>query len=455
MSPSQIASRNTRLFVAFRIFFNARFYYPIFAVIFLDFGLTLEQFALLNVIWAITIILAEVPLGAVSDLIGRKKLLVCTAILMVAEIVVWALAPQSNPTILFWCLVANRILSGLGEAAASGSDEALVYDSLEQANQKDKWSQVLATMGRWQSVAFMVAMLTGGIIYDANLMQKASDLLGIETIITQQTVLRWPLYLNIVTALITLYIASQFIEPEESNKKTGHSTDEKISIGKAFSQVWDAGKWIVHTPFAFVIILAGAFADSVIRMFVTLASEYYRLIDFSPASFGFIGAGIGALGFFTAPLGKKMVDNLTPTTNYLIAAAIALVGFIGASFFIPYIGLIFAIMLFVAFSIVSFSISYYLNHITEKSKRATVLSFKSMALNLGYGFIGVLYARLIVTLRTDPTIGSDKDLLFKEAIGYFPIYFAIGLIIVITLSKLRCRNINTEFKHEEQEAKES
>jgi len=69
---ANIARSNIRNFIAFRIFFNARFYYPVFAVIYLDFGMTLEQFAILNSIWAATILLAEVPSGALSDLIGRK-----------------------------------------------------------------------------------------------------------------------------------------------------------------------------------------------------------------------------------------------------------------------------------------------------------------------------------------------------------------------------------------------
>jgi len=31
------------MFIAFRIFFNAGFYYPVFTILFLDFGLTLER----------------------------------------------------------------------------------------------------------------------------------------------------------------------------------------------------------------------------------------------------------------------------------------------------------------------------------------------------------------------------------------------------------------------------
>jgi MFS family permease len=80
-SPFKI--RNIRLFIAFRVFFNCRFYYPVFTILFLDYGLTLEQFALLNAAWAATIVMLEVPSGALADTVGRKNLLVFTGILMV------------------------------------------------------------------------------------------------------------------------------------------------------------------------------------------------------------------------------------------------------------------------------------------------------------------------------------------------------------------------------------
>ena len=139
----EIARSNIRNFIAFRMFFNARFYYPVFAVIYLDFGMTLEQFAILNSIWAATIILAEVPSGTLSDIIGRKKMIVTAGILMVVEMLVWGFAPTSNLDVLFWILAINRVLSGLAEAAASGADEALVYDSIDEAGKKDEWGLIL------------------------------------------------------------------------------------------------------------------------------------------------------------------------------------------------------------------------------------------------------------------------------------------------------------------------
>jgi len=72
--PRLALEGNLRRFVVFRLFYSARFYYPVFTILFLAYGLTLAQFALLNMAWALAIVLAEVPSGALADIVGRRRL---------------------------------------------------------------------------------------------------------------------------------------------------------------------------------------------------------------------------------------------------------------------------------------------------------------------------------------------------------------------------------------------
>ena len=125
----QTAWRNVRCFTLFRMFFSARFYYPVYALLFLDYGLTLGQFGILNGIWAVTIVLLEVPSGALADTIGRRRLLVVAGLCMLFEMALLLVAPIGGGW-LFALFALNRVLSGAAEAAASGADEALAYDSL-------------------------------------------------------------------------------------------------------------------------------------------------------------------------------------------------------------------------------------------------------------------------------------------------------------------------------------
>ena len=426
----EIARSNVRNFIAFRIFFNARFYYPVFAVIYLDFGMTLEQFAILNSIWAVSIILAEVPSGALSDMIGRKKMVVAAGILMVIEMVVWGFAPTSDLDILFWILAINRMLSGLAEAAASGADEALVYDSIDEAGQKEDWAKILQKVTRWQSFAFMIALLTGGIVYDPDVMNIACHFLGFDYSLTQQDTMRWPILLNLITALLTLFSACALRETENYQTKA-----KLIPIKAAFSQTWKVALWIARTPFALLVILAAATVDSVIRMFITMNSEYYRLISYPEVAFGVIGAVIALQGMVVARISREMTERFGPNQNFLIISVITLLSFVGIRFFIPYYGVIFSMLLFAAMGMTGFCTSYYLNKAANKSIRATLLSFKGLALNLGYGGIGILYALLVVSLRKDSSLTTDPGLLFQAAAEWFAPWFLLTFIGVLVWNR--------------------
>jgi MFS family permease len=422
----EVARSNIRKFIAFRMFFNARFYYPVFAVIYLDFGMTLEQFAILNSIWAATIILAEVPSGALSDIIGRKKMIVTAGILMVVEMLVWGFAPTSNLDILFGILAINRVLSGLAEAAASGADEALVYDSIDEAGKKDEWGLILQKVTRWQSFAFMVALLTGGILYDPEVMTNLCQFLGFDLLLTQQETMRWPIFLNLVTALLTLLAALSLRETQNYQ-----SNNDPISIKSAFGQTWKVGHWIIRTPFALVVILAAATIDSAIRMFITMNSEYYRQIYYPEVAFGVIGAVIALQSMVVARISRGMTERFGPNQNFLIISFITLLAFIGIRFFIPYIGVIFSMLLFVGMGMTGFCTSFYLNKTADKSIRATLLSFKGLALNLGYGGIGILYALLVAYLRERPELSADSGMLFQASSEWFAPWFALTFISLL------------------------
>jgi MFS family permease len=265
-SPFKI--RNIRLFIAFRIFFNCRFYYPIFTILFLDYGLTLEQFALLNAAWAATIVLLEVPSGALADTLGRRNLLVFTGILMIIEMVLLCFAPRGNPELLFAIFLANRVLSGAAEAAASGADEAIAYDTLKDEGDIKDWPRVLEIQMRVQSIAFIIAMSFGAAVYDPDLMQRIVNWLGFNVHLNQGMTLRIPPFLTLLMAILTLLTALRMRETGHQNYQT--KAGRGTSIAGAFKLTLTAAKWILKTPFALVIILAGLLFDNCIRMIITL-----------------------------------------------------------------------------------------------------------------------------------------------------------------------------------------
>lgn len=444
VASSPFAIKNIRLFIAFRVFFNARFYYPVFTILFLDFGLSIEQFALLNMVWAITIVCAEVPSGALADILGRKNLIITTSLLMVLELALLAFVPLGNGTLIFWAFLFNRILSGLAEAMASGADEAIAYDSLVEGGIQDAWPKVLSLQMRVRSFASIATMTLGAFAYDPKAMNAVLSWCGSDHILDQQTTMRFPIYLTLVLAIFATITAFKMVEaaPEK--------TTTRCNTRAAFKKTMEAGKWILRTPFALVIILFGMYFDHILRMIVTMTSQYFRLINLPEASFGIIGSMIALLGLVTPKIAEYMAEHYSPKTNMLIIFAINMFGLFGLTGFYPYWGLIPVALIFIGLTFVSFFTSHYLNKITESSQRATVLSFKGLAFNLAYGFIGLTFATLIATLKQenvtqhpDWTAEQVANLAFIDGIGYFPGYGIVGIILVVSFSAwhLKGRNI--------------
>lgn len=410
--------RNIPLFIVFRLLFNARFYYPIFAVIQLDYGLTMSQFALLNAIWAVSIVLLEVPSGALADRIGRKRMVVLAAALMVVEMAVIAFVPFGNVTLIFWAWVINRVLSGAAEAAASGADEALAYDSIPEEEQKARWPKVLSRLMTLSSMAFIVAMLVGSAVYDPNLVNKALTWIGSELSVDKETVIRFPIYLTLVTGIAALIVSLFMKEP-----KTDSGHDDSCSM---WGDILEVGKWILKNPFVYALILAALVHDSVVRIFLTTASEYYRLIDIPVAYFGVIGAAFAGLGIFTPKIAEWLVKNRSIRTNYLLVTVFTILGLFGISLAIPHWGVAMVVFFGISYGFLNFFGSHYLNAEVDSKRRATVLSFRGLALNLGFGAVSLIYGGILRYLRNEGFEETEENNeVFRQSLHWLPWVFFV------------------------------
>lgn len=425
---SPFAIPNIRRFLAFRLLFGVRFYYPIFAVLFLDFGLSVGQFAVLNAVWAATIVLCEVPSGALADLLGRRTLVVAAGTLMVIEIAVLCMVPLGDARLVFAAFLLNRILSGLAEALASGADEALAYDSLKAQGQADDWPRVLATLMRWNSLAFVAALTLGALVYDAATLQALLNQLGWKVTLDAQTTLRFPLYLTLITAIGAWWAA---LGMTESGERPTRANGLFPAIGDALRLTLAAGRWILATPAAWIIIAGGMWLDHLCRLFVTLNSAYLRLIGLPDASFGLIGSGIALLGFAVARFASRL-DQRSLLFNFALLTVLCLSGLAGAASVLPFgLGLIPVALIHTALLLTGYLVSHYLNAVTDSSHRATVLSFKGLAFNLGYGGIGLLYAGMLVALRDTTQIPATESAIFRASLPWlFGYGIATGLLVV-------------------------
>jgi len=444
--PSPFTLSNVRRFIAFRAFFNARFYYPVFTILFLDYGLSIEQFALLNTVWAFTIVLAEVPSGALADFIGRKRLLVITSWLMIGEMLLLAFVPLGNSSLVFSVFLLNRVLSGLAEALASGADEAIAYDTLVAEGDPEDWPKVLDIQMRVRHFAYFLTMTLGAIAYDPGTVNQILDWFGLQQTLGQQTTMRFPVYLTLGLGILALITTMGMRDPMVSDKEEHTAKGAMEKIQEISRLTLGAGAWILHTPMALGVILFGMSLDHVLRMLVTMTSQYYRVINLPEASFGLIGSGIAILGMIIPRIARAMVNHYKPLTNVCWVTGMALLSLWGLTLFVPYFGILPMALVFVTMMLTSFFTSHYLNAIANSHQRATVLSYKGLVFNGAYGMIGLLYSALIVTSRRtiqESDTGMVPALVeveaFRVSLGWFPWYLLVLLSLVAVICLLNFR----------------
>jgi MFS family permease len=410
-------SGNPRRFILFTVFYNARAYYPVLAILFLDLGLTLDQFVLLNLIWAATIFLFEVPSGALADTIGRKKLLVAAAVLMVVEISCLLLAPRNGGALLLTLCVVNRICSGLSEACASGADEALAYDSLPENERAGAWDNLLATAMRWRSVGLIIAVVLGGLLYDPAPLNR---LLPANLQLSSDIAQRLPVAIVLCQALVCLAISLRMVEPP---RDAGH--DVGGTFKSAFKLTLKTARWVFTNPKTLVVVVIGLAIDSIVRNFATINSSYYRLIELPEWTYGFIGATLGLLGWFVPGIATRLNKRFSTLTNLGIAAGVALVGLTALIPAWPIYGVLPAMLLMTMMGYLGFTVSRALHAETDSSKRATVLSVKGLAFNLGYGLFSLGFSRLLAHFPDEPAGAALRSALTWQV----PAFAAVALAL--------------------------
>mgnify|MGYP001369409928 FL=1 len=419
---------NVRYFLMFRSSYFARFYYPVFTLLYLDYGLTLSQFAMLNVVWAATIVLAEVPSGAFADTLGRKKLVLLSSLVMFVEIAMIALVPTENPNLVFMVFLVNRILSGLAMALASGADEALAYHTLKEQGNEELWPRVLQIQLCIASSVGIFVTLIGAAMYDVNFMTNIFHALGLTAPASTKDLMRIPVFATLLVALLAIYAA---VNMREKKKVMPNGQTKLATTIASLKLTADTGKWVLATPYVLFILLYYSLFEHTSRMFLTMNSQYYLAIDIQIIYFGFIGAGISLLKIILAGQSRRLAENIEPKTFIIIMGLASILTYYWISLGWSIYGVVPALVLIFIIMTMNIFISYHLNKRTESHNRATVLSFKGLMFNLGYGLIGILYAyyyKLVSNNYSEQEI--EQNLAFLASLSSFCYYFAFLFVLI-------------------------
>ncbi len=172
-------------------------------------GLSLTQILLLQGILSVSMVLMEYPSGYISDRIGYRAALNLASLL---GIIGWGLYTVSSS---FIHVMAAEIILGTSLAFVSGSDSALLYETLKQNSSEADYSRHQGRMSGYAQGGEAVGALFAGAMY------AAAPLL--------------PFFLQIGVWLLALLLTRSMVEPQrEIAPHAGHLKEALRTTRYAF-----------------------------------------------------------------------------------------------------------------------------------------------------------------------------------------------------------------------------
>lgn len=362
---------------------------PIIWLFYEENGLTITDLFVIQAIYSVTIALIEIPSGYVADVLGRKKSMVIGTFFGLLGISTYALSFGFEGFLL------AALCLGIGQSFISGTDTALMYDSLVELSRSDDFIKLEGRTVSMGNFAEATAFIIGGF------------LAGIS--------LRTPFYFQVGIALVGFIIALLLVEPKVQRLKDGKS------------KPWKNMKMIIHYAMVENNILRAYIFYSSIFGAATLtmawfAQPYFKMLGLEVVYFGLIGAGLNlavAIPSFYAHVIEKKIKTKT-----LISLLLLLI--VGCYFTVAYIstlwGLLVLLLFYITRGVATPVLRDYMNRQIPSKMRATVMSIRSF-------IIRILFA------STSPILGYVADLYSLQYALYLSgaLFLFFGLIVLIYL----------------------
>lgn len=138
--------KQLRAFYAHSFLSCARIFSSVWVVLLAARGYSLWEIGIAESVFHIVSLACEVPSGMMADLLGRKRTLLAGSLTAALSSIAMAFAPN----LAFVCLSMG--LTAFSYTLFSGSEEALIYDSLRQAGRETDYLHVNANCGQLQQV---------------------------------------------------------------------------------------------------------------------------------------------------------------------------------------------------------------------------------------------------------------------------------------------------------------
>lgn len=346
-------------------------------------GMSLTQLGLLETIFHITSFAMEVPTGAVADIFGRRISRIMGRFMNIISVII-LLSSDS-----FWMFALSFVFTALSYNLESGAGDALIYDSLKEIGEEERFMKVNGNKELFYQVASTISFLFGGILAARSYSTAFS--------------------LTIAVGIITIIQAFSFKEPS-----IGMLHRDEVKENVLIKQVKDSLKVIAKNPrIGFLIIFTQSIMTFSTCIFFYL-QNYLKADGYNEAVIGAIYAISSLLAAAVATQVHRIERRLKEQGILVLIPAVAIACVFGIAF--SRYHYIFFVIMTLTESIIFVATSDYINKIIPSENRATILSFESM-----------VFSFFMITLF--PAIGIIGD---KYSLSFaFACLGVLGSILVL------------------------
>jgi len=358
-------------------------------------GLNYTQMLILQSWFMIWVVIFEVPTGMIADKIGRRSSLALSGIFTGIAVLVYASMPN------FYVFMLGEFIWAIGISFLSGSDEAIIYDTLKEDKKEKKARYIFSNFNIAGNLGIIIAMPVGSAIAGMMLWPYPNNL------VLPMLLTAFPLFLVILVAL--------------SLKESKRTRPQKNYFQLAKNGMKYLARQKVLRAFALDMVLITVMTYFMFWLYQPLLGSVGVDIGF----YGFVGAGANIAGVILL-FNIKRIEKLFSIKKLFFLTAI-----------IPGIMYIFAGLYTTVWTVVLVTLSVmglaflrqplfqdYMNRFIKSSDRATVLSsiymFEGLAVAAASPIVGMLmdwsltYTLLILGILTiifALTTGVEKRLL--------------------------------------------
>ncbi len=353
------------------------FIIPIIVLFFYNNGLSQTEVMVLQALFSLAIVVFEIPSGYFSDVMGRKRTLVIGSIISTVGFGIYSISYG------FWGFLAAELVLGLGASFISGTDSAMIYDSLIESGREGEYAKIEGRRTSAANFSETAASIIGGLLATISL--------------------RFPFYVETVVMALTIPLSSSLVEPER------HKFDNTLG---SFRGILSIVKFAIHghPQLKWLIVYSSVIGASTLTM-VWFIQPYLDAVGLPIAYMGIVWAALNfSVGVFSM-LAYRIEGSLGRSRTLLMLLPLSVIAYIatGLTQSLWVIAVLF-IFYFVR-GIHGPMLKDYVNRLITSDKRATVLSVKSMMGRLFFSIIG-------------PFVGWAKDVYsFQEAFFYRRGYF--------------------------------